>query len=394
MAAMRLSDFTYDLPAERIALVPPKVRGTSRLLVLHKDSGALEHRGYQDFVKYVQPGDVVVLNDTKVIKARLLAKNSKGQKRELLLLEDHHNTDFTRRRVLYRGNLLQGETLLVGDVAVQVTQVLDGGIAEVTASTNLLDLAEHAGSVPLPPYMHREATKADTERYQTVFARQPGSVAAPTASLNFTHDLEAKLRAKGAIIAYLTLHVGLGTFLPIRTGEVESHNMHSEYFEMPPETVITIQNAKKSGNKIFAVGTTVARTLEYNSSVIISGLSGLDGVQGNKEKRGSRTYSTVSEASTQMTRQSAKSNGGVSSSAAEQTIAARKILTGEADIFIYPGYEFKVVDGLLTNFHAPKSTVLMLAAAFAGWDNLKSAYENALKNDYQFLSYGDSMLIL
>lgn len=340
---MKVSDFTYDLPENLIALNPPIERGTSRLLVLNKMRGEITHRHYNDFVDYIQPGDVVVLNDTKVIKARLVATNAKGQTRELLLLEDHHNTDFTRRKVLYRGKIHDGEILEVNGTVVTVETVLDGGIAEVSAPINLLDLAEKAGTVPLPPYMHRDATKEDTERYQTVFAREPGSVAAPTASLNFTDELQAKIIAKGGKIAYLTLHVGLGTFLPIRTDDIEGHKMHSEYFEIPTDTVAAIQQAKKSGNKVFAVGTTVARTLEYT---------------------------------------------------AEKLQTQHEQISGEADIFIYPGYKFKMVDCLLTNFHAPKSTVLMLAAAFAGWQNLEHAYQEAIKENYAFLSYGDSMLII
>lgn len=341
---MRVSDYTYELPEKLIAQFPPKTRGTSRLLVLDSGSGSIEHRKYQDMAVYVSPGDVIVLNDTKVIKARFIATNASGQLRELLLLEDHHNTDFTRRKVLYRGKIRPGEVLTVHDTHVRVETVGNGGIAEISSHTNLLELAEHEGSVPLPPYMHRDATQEDISRYQTVFARQPGSVAAPTASLNFTHELEHRLVEKGARIVYLTLHVGLGTFLPIRTDEVEEHDMHSEYFEIPPKTIETIKNAYANGYKIVAVGTTVARTLEYAASAISAG-------------------------------------GG-------QTIS------GEADIFIYPGYKFKLVSALLTNFHAPKSTVLMLAAAKAGWANLEHAYQEAIKEKYAFLSYGDSMLIL
>lgn len=341
---VKVSDFTYDLPEELIALHPPTERGASRLLVLHQSSGKLEHRGYQDFADYIKPGDVVVLNDTKVIKARLIATNAGGQTRELLLLEDHHNTDFTTRKILYRGKIQTGESLQVQGATVIVDEVLDGGIARISSTVNLLDLAEKTGSVPLPPYMHRDATKEDIERYQTVFAREPGSVAAPTASLNFTKELQDKIMTKGGIIAYLTLHVGLGTFLPIRSDDIENHDMHSEYFEIPARTIETIQTAKKSGNKVFALGTTVARTLEYAHGSIVS-----------KYERS---------------------------------------ISGEADIFIYPGYEFKLVDGLLTNFHAPKSTVLMLAAAFASWKNLENAYQEAIHQKYSFLSYGDSMLIL
>jgi len=345
---VKISDFDYELPEKSIALEPPKVRGTSRLLVLDKHTGNIQHQLYSNLAKFLNPGDVLVLNDTKVIKARLLAKNKDNKPRELLLLEDHHNTDFTSRKVLYRGKIRPGEVLDISGTKVTVEDVFDGGIALVSAAVNLLDLADRSGSVPLPPYLHRDATDADTERYQTVFAREPGSVAAPTASLNFTKQLEQELRKKGVQIAYLTLHVGLGTFLPIRTEEIENHDMHSEYFEITVETIKTIQNTRNYSGRIVALGTTVSRTLEYTAQDIMD---------------------FDPESNT-------------------------KSITGEANIFIYPGYEFKLVDALLTNFHAPKSTVLMMAAAFATWPHLKHAYTEAIAKDYKLLSYGDSMLIL
>ncbi len=340
---MRISDYDYSLPDERIAQHPPTVRGATRLLTLNRQTGAVAHRNYADMADYLQAGDIVVLNKTKVIKARLLARNSKGQERELLLIESHGNEEPTARRAIYRGKLRTGETLTVGDTKIQVTAVLDGGLADITSTGDLLKLAEASGSVPLPPYMKRAATEADQDRYQTVFAQEAGSVAAPTASLNFTPELADKLTTKGVQIVYLTLHVGLGTFLPIRSDSVEDHVMHSEYYEIPAKTVATIKAAKKAGKRICAVGTTVARTLEYTATDILNG--------------------------------------------------AAAGLQGEADIFMYPGYEFKLVDLLLTNFHAPRSTVLMLAAAFAGWENLLTAYQTALAEEYNFLSYGDSMLI-
>ena len=296
----------------------------------------------------MRPGDVLILNDTKVIKARLVARNTDGKTRELLLLEDHHNTNFTTRKALYRGKIRPGEKLKIGTSQVIVDEIFDGGIAKISANVNLLDLAEKAGAVPLPPYMHRESTDNDAKRYQTVFARDPGSVAAPTASLNFTHQLKTSLVQKGVQIAYLTLHVGLGTFLPIRGDQVENHNMHSEYFEIPSQTINIIQNTRKNNGRIVALGTTVSRTLEFAADKILQ----------------------------------------------TDPIPNTKAVTGETNIFIYPGYSFKLVDALLTNFHAPKSTVLMMAAAFAGWPNLKNAYQKALDNNYMFLSYGDSMLIL
>ncbi|HTE22714.1 MAG TPA: tRNA preQ1(34) S-adenosylmethionine ribosyltransferase-isomerase QueA [Candidatus Limnocylindria bacterium] len=340
---MRVSDYTYKLPEALIAQFPPKVRGKSRLLVLDRQTGLIEHRRYDDFADYLQPGDLVVLNNTKVVKARLSAVNAAGQPRELLLLEDHHTTDFTHRKALYRGKVNPGETLSVQGTNVTVDKVAEGGIAELSSRVNLLELAEHEGSVPLPPYMHREATAEDVQRYQTVFAKEPGSVAAPTASLNFTHELERKLIQKGVSVAYLTLHVGLGTFLPIRSDDIAEHVMHSEYFEIPAQTVKALQKIHKNRSNIVAAGTTVARTLEFAADTILAG----------------EPHS----------------------------------ISGEANIFIYPGYKFKLVNSLLTNFHAPKSTVLMLAAAKAGWENLDHAYREAIKEKYAFLSYGDSMFI-
>lgn len=339
---MKISDYTYDLPEELIADHPPKVRGSSRLLVLDREKSDISHDLYANLYNHLQPGDVIILNDTKVIKARLIGTNAKGQPRELLLIEEHAGSDPYKRRALYRGKLSPGETVKVSGVDIKIESIDDGGIARIGSSSNLLELADRIGKVPLPPYMHREATDEDTKRYQTVFAQNPGSVAAPTASLNFTDDLRQKLESKGVKIAYLTLHVGLGTFLPIRTDNIEDHQMHSEYFIIPDETATTIRTAKAEGHKVLALGTTVARTLEYAADDITSG---------------------------------------------------KPSISGEADIFIYPGYKFKLVDALLTNFHAPKSTVLMLTAAFASWDNLVRAYEAAIQEKYALLSYGDSMLI-
>jgi S-adenosylmethionine:tRNA ribosyltransferase-isomerase len=342
---MKISDYDYNLPEQLIADRPPEQRGGTRLLVLDKKSGTIAHEKYANLADYLEKGDVLVLNNTRVIKARLVAQNEAGKDRELLLIEKH-GRDFGvhRHKVLYRGKIRPNETLTVHSHPITVNEVLNGGLAIVETEENLLDLAERYGEVPLPPYMKRQADQTDTERYQTVFARDAGSVAAPTASLNFTEELESKLRDKGVTITYLTLHVGLGTFLPIRTDSVEEHQMHSEYFEIPETTVAAIQQAKLSGSKICAIGTTVTRTLEYCAEDII------------KEKPHN--------------------------------------LSGEADIFIYPGYEFKVVNQLLTNFHAPRSTVLMLTAAFAGWENLQTAYQTAVSEEYAFLSYGDSMLII
>ena len=357
---MLVSDYNYDLPEERIAKFPPKERGSTRLLVLNRKTGAITDSYYRNLDEFLNPGDVLILNDTRVMQSRLFCELPDGRKRELVVLEKHGDEP---QRVMYRGKLHEGDQLTIHPRAaslapvatglarysspcqapdslgsnsnlVVVTKILGNGIAEVKSDTLLDELAERCGTVPLPPYLHRDATEDDKKRYQTVWAKNMGSAAAPTASLNMTEDLLARLKQKGVIIKYLTLHVGLGTFLPIRSDKVEEHKMHSEWFHIPEDTLDAINNHE---GRVVALGTTVARTLEYYAKT------------GNTE--------------------------------------------GEDDIFIYPGFEFKLVDALITNYHAPKSTVLMLAAAFAGWDHLKNAYDHAVEEKYNFLSYGDSMLI-
>jgi S-adenosylmethionine:tRNA ribosyltransferase-isomerase len=344
---MKLSDFDYDLPETLIASKPPKLRGTSRLLVLHKTTGMLSDQRYSDVAGYISPGDVIVLNDTKVIPARLFTKKkSNNAPRELILLEQHgHDTNWHNHNVLYRKRLSIGDILIASNgCELRVEELQGNGVALISSPVNLLDLAQSIGTVPLPPYMHRKATDVDRERYQTLWATHTGSVAAPTASLNMTKETIQAIQAGGGKVVYATLHVGMGTFLPIRADNIADHVMHQEYFEIPKATVAAIQAAKQQGHKVLAVGTTIVRTLEY---------------------------------------------------AAEQILHEPPCdLHGEADIFIYPGFQFQVVDTLLTNFHAPHATVLMLAAAFAGWDNLRHAYEHAVDEHYAFLSYGDSMLIV
>lgn len=342
---MQLSEFHYHIPEALIAAHPPTVRGEARLLVLDRATGDITDRQYLDVVDYLEPGDCLVINDTKVIKARLIAHKSSGGERELVLLEKHGAVDdWHRHKVIYRRKLKAGDELMIGSDKIIVEEICGDGIAVIRAERDLLDITEEHGSVPLPPYMNRIATASDIERYQTVFAREKGSVAAPTASLNMTNETLAKLKAKGVNIVYATLHVGLGTFLPIRVDDVTTHKMHQEYFEIPEDTVAAIQAAKRTGHRVVALGTTITRTLEYAHDAILN------------------------------------------------QPAAR--ITGEADIFIYPGYEFKTIDGLLTNFHMPESTVLMLTAAFASWQYLQPAYEHAVAENYHFFSYGDSMLIL
>ena len=331
---MLVSDYNYNLPEERIVKFPPKERGTTRLLVLDRHTGAMKDSYYRDFDQFLKPGDLLVLNDTRVMQSRLFCELPDGRKREIVVLEKHGDEP---QRVMYRGKLHDGDVLTVSGNSFVISHILGNGIAEVNSDTPLAELAEKYGTVPLPPYLHRDATESDKKRYQTVWAKNMGSAAAPTASLNMTDELLEKLRKKGVTIKYLTLHVGLGTFLPMRTDNVEDHKMHSEWFHIPKETVEAIKAAKANGHRVVALGTTVARTLEYY------------GKSGKTE--------------------------------------------GEDDIFIYPGFEFTTIDALLTNFHAPKSTVLMLAAAFAGWEHLHTAYDHAVAENYNFLSYGDSMFI-
>lgn len=342
---VKLSDYTYVLPEERIADRPPVVRGTSRLLVLDKQTGDIEDSRYMDLANYLHSGDVLILNNTKVLPARLIAHTETGAERELLLLEKHgKEADMHHMHVMYRRRLKVGQLLRVQTAVVRVDEIFGNGTARISCDQDIWKLAEQFGSMPLPPYMHRQADRSDTERYQTVFAKEKGSVAAPTASLNMTEDTLASIKKKGVQVHELTLHVGLGTFMPIRSEDITAHHMHQEYFEIPTETIEAIRTAKQQGRRIVVVGTTVTRTLEYAADKIMDSQ-----IQGD--------------------------------------------ITGEADIFIYPGYKFKIVDAMVTNFHAPHSTVLMMAAAFAGWDYLSAAYDHAVKSEYNFLSYGDSMLI-
>lgn len=339
---MLVSDYNYNLPEENIAIRPPKVRGTTRLLVLNRQTGDITDSKYADLDSFLEPGDLLVLNDTRVMRSRVFTELPDGRPRELVVLEKH---DGEIDHVMYRGKLHAGDQLTIKNVAddsktddiITIKEILGNGTATVTANRELTDIVANYGNVPLPPYLHRDADKNDIERYQTVWAKELGSAAAPTASLNMTKELIKKLQAKGIQIKYLTLHVGLGTFLPIRSDKVEEHHMHSEWFHIPNDTIKAVEAAKASGHRIVAVGTTVTRTLEFWAKT-------------------GKTF-------------------------------------GEDDIFIYPGFKFQAIDALVTNFHAPKSTVLMLTAAFAGWNHLKPAYEHAIDNNYKLLSYGDSMLI-
>ncbi len=340
---MRVADFDYELPEESIAKYPPLERGSTRLLVLNRQTGAMQHARYSDLDAFLQPGDLLVLNNTRVVRARLFARKTTGANIELMLLEKHEDE---QNLVLYRGRLKKGDMLLAHAHELRVAKLVADGIARIERVDGgvLTDLFETFGGVPIPPYLKRDAEELDRERYQTFFAASPGSVAAPTASLNMTADLLNRLHCKGVAIATMTLHVGLGTFLPIRVESFDQHVMHREFYALPAESVAKIRNIKAAGGRVIAVGTTVTRALEHAAERI-------------------------------------------------KHIEGTHSITGEADIFIYPGYQFQSIDVLLTNFHAPRSTVLMLTAAFAGAHHLRRAYAEALADDYAFLSYGDSMLI-
>ena len=299
---MLVSDFEYNLPESCIAIHPPKTRGTTRLLVLNRKTGQIIDSKYAKLADFLRPGDLVILNDTRVMRSRVFTELPDGRPRELVVLENH-NSEIDH--VMYRGKLHVGDKLIVKNVAdgatakdtITVKEILGNGTAIVSASRKLTNIIADYGNVPLPPYLHRAADSEDIKRNQTVWAKELGSAAAPTASLNMTKSLLKELQEKGVQIKYLTLHVGLGTFLPIRSNNVEEHHMHSEWFHIPDDTLSAIKEAKESGRRIVAVGTTVTRTLEYWAKT------------GNS--------------------------------------------AGEDDIFIYPGYKFQVVDALLTNFHAP-----------------------------------------
>ncbi|MDR2163466.1 MAG: tRNA preQ1(34) S-adenosylmethionine ribosyltransferase-isomerase QueA [Clostridiales Family XIII bacterium] len=349
---MKVSLFDYELPKSLVAKRPPPVRGDSRLLVLHRESGIVEHRLFPDIASYLNPGDVLVLNDTKVIKARLIGKKEgTGARVELFLVRgagrlNHYSEDW---EVLARPakRLKKGQTVLFGEgLSAEILGSLpDGGrLVRFTFKGRFDDIVEKVGHVPLPPYLGREDEPADAERYQTVYADEPGSVAAPTAGLHFTDGLLDTLRMKGVTIASVTLEVGPGTFLPVKSDTVQEHRMHPERYFISDEAAREIGAAKAEGRRVVCVGTTSVRALE-----------------------------------------SAATSDGPA-----QVNAGR----WETDIFIYPGYGFKVCDALITNFHLPKSTLLMLVSAFAGRGRVLAAYEEAVAERYRFFSYGDAMLII
>ena len=340
---LKTEDFWYDLPEELIAQTPLMQRDSSRLLVLDRKTGETCHRHFYDIYDYLQPGDCLVMNDSRVLPARLLGKRPSGGAVELLLLRDMGDK---RWECLAKpGRKLQpGQEVIFGDgeLTATIVSVLDDGnrLVEFHYEGIFLEVLERLGKMPLPPYI--KAQLEDQERYQTVYSREVGSAAAPTAGLHFTPELMDKLRNKGVSIAFVTLHVGLGTFRPVKVENVLEHHMHSELCILPEETAQILNKTRSEGGRIICVGTTSCRTLE---SLALS-----DG-----------------------------------------TFVAGSKWT---DIFIYPGYTFKAMDGLITNFHLPESTLVMLVSAFAGRENILSAYGEAVREKYRFFSFGDAMLIL
>ena len=340
---MDVKEFYYDLPEELIAQVPIEKRDESRLMILDRMSQKLEHKRFKDIINYLKPGDVLVRNNTKVIPARLYGKKETGANVEFLLLNNIEGDIW--ESIVRPGNKLHiGTKVMFGDGLLQaeILDIMPGGTRKVKFYYNGIfnEILDKIGLMPLPPYIHEELKQKD--RYQTVYAKYDGSAAAPTAGLHFTEDLLKQLEEKGIIIANVTLHVGIGTFRPVKEETVEKHEMHSEHFYIKQEDAEKINNAKKNENRVIAVGTTSCRVLE---SI-------------------------------------ADENGMV------------KEVEGDTKIFIYPGYKFKCLDGLITNFHLPQSTLLMLVSALAGKDCIMKAYQEAVREKYRFFSFGDAMVII
>ena len=341
---MKTSDFYYDLPKELIAQTPAEPRDSSRLLVLDRQSGETVHKHFFDIIDYLDEGDLLVCNDSRVLPARIYGnKEPTGARVEFLLLKQISGN---RWETLCKPGkkAKEGARFSFGDglLYATVTEVKDDGnrVVDFECDENFFSTLDKIGQMPLPPYITEELK--DKERYQTVYSHELGSAAAPTAGLHFTTELMDKIRAKGVNIAYVTLHVGLGTFRPVKVDDVTKHKMHSEHYEVPEETAELIKKTKQSGKRVIAVGTTSCRTLE--------------------------------------------------SVAAEHGEVVP--CEGFTEIFIYPGFEFKVLDGLITNFHLPESTLIMLVSAFAGYDNIMNAYKTAVEERYRFFSFGDAMAIL
>lgn len=342
---MNLHDFYYDLPEELIAQDPLADRSSSKLMVLDKKTGRTEHRIFKDIIEYLNPGDCLVINDTKVIPARLIGeKEGTGAAIEVLLLKRKENMANTWEVLVKPGKKARpGTRISFGDgkLVGEIIDIVEEGDRLIQFSFDGIfeEILDELGQMPLPPYITHKLE--DKNRYQTVYAKHEGSAAAPTAGLHFTNELLAEIEAKGVKIARVTLHVGLGTFRPVKVENILDHHMHSEYYEVSEEAADTINSVRQSGGRIIAVGTTSTRTLE----------------------------------------------------SVADTHGCIKPCRGWTDIFIYPGYEFKAIDCLITNFHLPESTLIMLVSALAGKDNVMAAYREAVENSYRFFSFGDAMFI-
>ena len=340
---MKVKDFYFDLPEELIAQHPIEKRDESKLMVLNKETGEIEHKVFKDIIDYLQPGDCLVLNNTRVLPARLIgAKEGSGGKIEFLLLKRIDKD--TWQTLVKPGKRAQIGTRFVfgnGELKAVVTDMGEEGsrIVKFEYEGIFEEVLDQLGQMPLPPYITERLE--DRERYQTVFSKEVGSAAAPTAGLHFTEELLQSIRNKGVDIAFVTLHVGLGTFRPVKAENIEEHHMHSEYYQLSEEEANKINKAKEAGRRVIAVGTTSNRTIETIASP----------------------------------------DGRV------------KAQSGWTDIFIYPGYKFKVVDALITNFHLPESTLIMLISAFSTKEFVMNAYNEAIKNRYRFFSFGDAMFI-
>ncbi|MBK9927411.1 MAG: tRNA preQ1(34) S-adenosylmethionine ribosyltransferase-isomerase QueA [Anaerolineales bacterium] len=342
---MKTSDFDYHLPESSIAQTPAEPRDSSRLLVLHRDTNELEHRIFRDVTDYLNPGDLLVLNQTRVIPARIFARKDTGGRVELLLLR--RRDTWTWEALVGGKGLRVGKKVRVeeGGPEAEIIQLLDGSERLIRFSDPIESYFSKVGNVPLPPYIHEKLN--DPERYQTVYAKEPGSAAAPTAGLHFTPRLLEELQVKGVRIAYVTLHVGLDTFAPVTEDDPEEHKIHTEWCELPQETAELINDTRARGKRIVAVGTTSVRTLESAAR-----------------------YATLGRSS--------------------QIVP----FTGPTDLFILPGYKFSLVDAIITNFHLPKSTLLMLVSAFAGREKVLETYKTAVEEGYRFYSFGDAMLLI
>lgn len=342
---MKMSEFTYNLPEERIAKFPPKERGTTKLLVLDRKEGSIKHRKYSDCVEYMKEGDVVVLNETKVEKRRTYFLDSKERIHEVLFLNQQQDGNWfcliKKSRQLNEKDILSN--LICKEIQLQIVKKSEKGvIVRLISNLNPEEVFEKIGHTPIPPYMKRDDTQEDFERYNTVFGSQFGSVASPTASLNLTEDLLEKIKKKGVKVAKVDLKVGWGTFAPVREENIEDHEIHEEEISLSQLSADIINTTIKNGGDVWAFGTTVARLLESCATK--------DGLV--------RAYS------------------------------------GSTNLYIYPGYEWKIVNHLITNFHMPDSSLILLVSSFAGTELIKKAYDEALAYEYMFLSYGDSMLII